>query len=78
METKLNAALRYLAARNAEQAGLMREQRDNLLATLVALTATARTFRNVPKAKQDWGPLDDEALDGAFAAIEQARAKGAA
>ena len=48
----------------------------DLLAALVALAATARTFRNVPKAEQEWGPLDDEALNAAFAAI--AKAKGAA
>lgn len=39
---------------------------------LVALASTARTFRNVPKDEQDWGPLDDEALEAAFVAIEKA------
>lgn len=45
-----------------------------LLAALEALTSTARTFRNVPKEEQDWGPLDDEALDNAFCVIEKATA----
>jgi len=45
----------------------------DLLAALVALAATARTFRNVPKAEQEWGPLDDEALNAAFVAIDKAR-----
>lgn len=34
------------------------------------LTATVRTFRNVPKDQQEWTPLDDAALDAAFAALE--------
>lgn len=45
----------------------------DLLAALTALAATARTFRNVPKAEQEWTPIDDEALDAAFAAIAKAR-----
>ena len=45
----------------------------DMLAALVALAATARTFRNVPKAEQEWGPLDDEALNAAFAAIAKAK-----
>jgi len=45
----------------------------DMLAALVALAATARTFRNVPKAEQEWGPLDDEALNAAFVAIDKAR-----
>jgi hypothetical protein len=40
-----------------------------LLAALRALTATARTFRNVPKSEQEWTPLDDEALAASFAAL---------
>jgi hypothetical protein len=40
-----------------------------LVEALTALTATARTFRSVPKSEQDWGPLDDEALNAAFAAL---------
>ena len=43
-----------------------------LLAALQALTATARTFRNVPKEEHEWGPLDDEAIEAAFAAIAKA------
>lgn len=43
-----------------------------LLAALQAVTATARTFRNVPKDDQEWTPIDDEALDAAFAAIAKA------
>lgn len=44
----------------------------DLLAALRALTATARTFRNVPQDEQEWTPLDDEALDASFAAIAKA------
>jgi len=44
----------------------------NLLDALRALSATARTFRNVPVDEQEWTPLDDEALDAAFAAIAAA------
>lgn len=44
----------------------------DLLVALQALTATARTFRNVPQAEQEWTPIDDEALDAAFAAIARA------
>jgi len=43
-----------------------------LLAALQALTATARTFRNVPKGQQEWTALDDEALNAAFSAIAKA------
>lgn len=45
----------------------------DLLAALEALTATARTFRNVPKDEQYWGSIDDEALDAAFEAIRKAK-----
>ncbi len=45
----------------------------DLLAALEALTATARTFRNVPKREQEWTPIDDEALAAAFAAVAKAR-----
>jgi hypothetical protein len=44
-----------------------------LLAALQNLCATARTFRNVPKDEQEWGPIDDEALDAAFTALAKAR-----
>jgi hypothetical protein len=44
----------------------------DLLAALEALAATARTFRGVPAEEQEWTPIDDEALDAAFAAIAQA------
>lgn len=47
-----------------------------LLAALESLTATARTFRNVPKPAQEWTALDDEALAAAFAAIAKARGNG--
>lgn len=43
-----------------------------LLEALKALAATARTFRNVPKHEQEWTPLDEEALEAAFAAIAKA------
>lgn len=43
-----------------------------LLAALKAVTATYRTFRNVPRDEQEWTTLDDEALDAAFEAIQQA------
>jgi hypothetical protein len=43
-----------------------------LLAALKAVASTYRTFRNVPKEKQEWTPLDDEALEAAFAAISKA------
>lgn len=49
----------------------------DLLAALQALSSTARTFRNVPKEEQDWGPLDDEALEAAFDAIAKATGEGA-
>ena len=42
---------------------------DELVAALTALCCTARTFRNVPKDEKEWTPLDDEALDAAFAAL---------
>jgi len=44
-----------------------------MLAALEGLTATARTFRNVPAEDQEWTSIDDEALDAAFAAIAAAR-----
>ena len=47
---------------------------DDLLAALINLTATARTFRNVPTGDQEWTPIDDEALEAAFAAIAKAEA----
>jgi len=47
-----------------------------LLAALKNLTVTARTFRNVPKAEQEWTTLDDEALEAAFAAIDRAEGRG--
>lgn len=40
-----------------------------LEAALRHLCASARTFRNVPKAEQEWTPLDDAALDAGFAAL---------
>lgn len=49
----------------------------DLLAALQVLAATARTFRNVPNDEQEWGPLDDEALAAAFAAIAKATASAA-
>ena len=52
----------------------LRNAHDDLVAALSALVCTARTFRNVPKSKQEWTPIDDEALDAAFAAL--AKAKG--
>ncbi len=48
----------------------------DLLAALEGLTATARTFRNVPTEDQEWTPIDDEALDAAFAVIDKARGIG--
>jgi hypothetical protein len=45
----------------------------DLLAALAAIVTTYRTFRNVPKHKQEWTPLDDEALAAGFAAIAKAR-----
>jgi len=44
----------------------------DLLTALRDLTATARTFRNVPKREQEWTPIDDTALEQAFTAIEKA------
>ena len=43
-----------------------------LLEALQAVTATYRTFRNVPADQQEWTVLDDEALAAAFAAIAKA------
>jgi hypothetical protein len=59
------------AAEGEANARLMASAPD-LLAALEALTATARTFRNVPADEQEWTPIDDEALDAAFAAIAKA------
>jgi hypothetical protein len=42
---------------------------DKLAQALRALTATARTFRNVPKKDQEWTPSDDDALNAAFSAL---------
>jgi hypothetical protein len=52
----------------------LRNAHADLVAALSALVCTARTFRNVPKSEQEWTPIDDEALDAAFAAL--AKAKG--
>ena len=46
----------------------------DLLAALENLTATTRTFCNVPKDDQERTPLDDQTIEAAFTAI--ARAKG--
>ena len=46
-----------------------------LLEALQGLASTTRTFRNVPKAEQEWTAMDDEALTAAFAAIAKARGK---
>ncbi len=43
-----------------------------LLEALDNLTATARTFRNVPKDEQEWTSIDDIALDCAFKTVEKA------
>ena len=48
-----------------------------LLVALQALAATARTFRNVPEQDQHWTSLDDDALEGAFAAIAEATGRAA-
>ena len=48
-----------------------------LLAALLALAATARTFRNVPEGVQQWTSIDDDALEGAFAAIDEATGRAA-
>jgi hypothetical protein len=42
---------------------------QTLVTALRNLTATARTFRNVPAGEQEWTAMDDEALDAAFAAL---------
>lgn len=42
--------------------------------SLKALTCTTRTFRNVPLAEQEWTPIDDEVLDGAFGVLERSNA----
>ena len=47
----------------------MNSNADKLAVALRNLTATARTFRDVPKDEQDWTVTDDEALDAAFAAL---------
>lgn len=49
---------------------------SELLTALRALTATARTFRNVPLGQQEWTSIDDEALNAAFAAIARADSEG--
>lgn len=43
-----------------------------MLSALRALTAAARTFRNVAPSKQQWTSLDEEALTAAFTAIAKA------
>ena len=63
----------YRQRDNAEANARLIAAAPDLLAALEALTATARTFRNVPKDEQAWGPIDDEALDSAFAAILKAK-----
>ncbi len=52
-----------------EECARLRALNAELVAALKALTATARTFRNVPKDEQEWTSLDDEALEAAFAAL---------
>lgn len=64
-------AIANLGTQGADNARLICAAPD-LLEALQALTATARTFRNVSKREQEWTPLDDEALDAAFAAIVKA------
>jgi hypothetical protein len=49
-----------------------------LFAALQALVATARTFRNVPQRDQQWTSIDDDALEAAFAAIEEATGRAVA
>lgn len=51
---------RQLERENAE----LREALNNL-------AATARTFRNVPKDEQEWTPIDDEALNAAYALLSE-------
>ena len=46
-----------------------------LLTALRNVTATYRTFRNVPIDEQEWTPMDDEAIDAAFEAIAKAEAQ---
>jgi hypothetical protein len=46
-----------------------------LYQALLALTQIARTFRNVPKEEQDWGPIDDEVLDNAFEVLAHAEGR---
>lgn len=42
-----------------------------LLDALAHLAVSARTFRDVPKDEQEWTPLDDAALDQAFAILAE-------
>ena len=46
---------------------------DLMLAALVTVSCTYRTFRNVPHEKQEWTPLDDEVLDNVNQVIKQAK-----
>ena len=68
----LKMALEALTAARTQNDRLRTINAD-LLAALKALTATSRTFRNVPKDEQEWTSLDDEALDNAFAVLARAR-----
>ena len=43
----------------------------DLLRALRNLASITRTFRNVPKSKQEWTPVDDAALDEAYAIISK-------
>ena len=47
----------------------------DLLAALKGIVATYRTFRNVPKDRQEWTPLDDEALAAGYDAIDKAEGR---
>lgn len=78
--SEANARLIAEAGTVASETGLtprqLAEQRQELITALKELTDIARTFRNVPKSEQNWGQLDDEVLEQAFAAI--AKAEGGA
>lgn len=42
-----------------------------LVVALKNMTASARTFRNVPQEEQAWTQFDDDALDAAFALLSK-------
>lgn len=43
---------------------------DEIRSALLAVVSGYRTFREVPKSKQEWTSFDDNALDNAFRVLD--------